>query len=764
MRKGPLYRPNTTSLSDQKQPESFTHMLRRRFSRESKPSGEHREFSRFQFPFSLKSSRSFTARPGAELTALEDYGSSLMSERGYDSDAQYISTPQRSDHLARSPASRGLGRLELSDLVEQSQERNEVEQWAMRDNRNISESQRSAFGMRFIPTPPQSVRNARTAFHAPSASGDGEYAQGQPMSNMNFVRSLPSLHSVNRELGTMTTEPSSADMVYNDSNEQNIMADWKRFLKTSRQRYGFASSESLTDPPRDIVVHKTRQAAQTPHPSRSFTDPHSIHLNELGISNRLASQSASAETASRSPSLAELLRKNKFGLSMSSSQGNVRSRQNTAMSADLGPGLRSQATVQRDASSCYSRQESLLSANASADAQSAKMTTRKVQSSKAEGMERLGNGSASVNNVPAPDSIVLSRFREHCDSGTSKSLGLPTRSNGTGDLGSPRKVSVGWMSNGRRVGYGYSLVSDSEGEQQCQPESTMVQSPGRKAEIVTAMEGIKKGRSASQGHPGDYEQVAASTSQEHGSYLVTNHSHRPEREAATLPRAASSVQPIKGYIESPYLRGIIGNGSSRDQEPTPVPVKEENGAGHQVTELRPMIKSEPRQVSQNSQYKNRAGDNVGRRWARLSRTMSAQPRVRKDKEDRQKTWVIGAPYPVTRRDAVASSSNEEDTVPEFLDAENHDENEDQASELQRNDSRAAKWALRFSKYRESKRLSSFHRQEPSQASSGGYQDCESSSLKRTTSTRSNATEDQECLQMPGSFEGSRWASRISRMF
>ncbi|KAJ5556423.1 hypothetical protein N7494_000338 [Penicillium frequentans] len=162
-----------------KQPESFSHRLRRRFSREYKWASDAREYRKFMFPFPRKSSRSAPSRPKPvhELMSPE-YGNSLMSERGYDSDAHYITTPRHD--LARSPAGRGFRRMELSDLIEQSQERSEAERWALFNNPTATDSQESAFGMHFIPTPPGTLRGPPTAFHTARETDASKY---QPLTH-----------------------------------------------------------------------------------------------------------------------------------------------------------------------------------------------------------------------------------------------------------------------------------------------------------------------------------------------------------------------------------------------------------------------------------------------------------------------------------------------------------------------------------------------------------------------------------------------------
>lgn len=56
-----------------------------------------------------------------------------------------------------------------------------------------------------------------------------------------------------------------------------------------------------------------------------------------------------------------------------------------------------------------------------------------------------------------------SRFAERFESARSLSSPAHGHNDADADLASPRKVSVGWMSGGRRLGYGYALVPANDG-------------------------------------------------------------------------------------------------------------------------------------------------------------------------------------------------------------------------------------------------------------------------------------------------------------
>ncbi|KAJ5172460.1 hypothetical protein N7492_005053 [Penicillium capsulatum] len=740
--------------------ESFSHKLRRRFSRESKSSGDHREPGTFVFPFPTRPSRSMVPKPSVNLAGFE-VGSSLMSERGYDSDAQFISTPNRADYLGRSPTNRALHRIELSDLIEQSHERSETERWLASGSPNFPESHESAFGMRFIPTPNGTLRGASSHFHTPQETrgsqipGQASAENGDPQDQdkrTHNIRSAPSLSSPNEdELSPTINVPSAI-------NEATLISDWKNFLRASRQRYGLASSGSLPPPSPELVVPKTRQ---TSHSGRSFTDPRSIHLSEMGISKQLASQSMSSGSFSFSPSIAKLVQGNQHRALTTPSQENMQMRQKSSTSTASQPGARVQVAHSRDPSSFYSRQSSALAGVPSSGSQSLRQSEDRGANNKADVKGRPTTNHAIDDSIPPPDHRVLSRFREHCDSGSLPLRGK-SRVNGINALASPRKVSIGWMSGGRRVGYGYSLVEDSEAEIEQHRDgsrSHRSQTPELKAEVVvmatdTTNDRQSRGQSV---HPP--EAAAPSTS-------TSSHSTHPEpvsasahtSKATTLPRVVDSpAQPASEYGSPLFLRPALENHFHQDLKSTDTLADcEALGSLHSS----PMVQNGHGEAVQTQQHNSNGDTSFARRWVRLSRSINILQTSQDGKHDVQKTWTIGAPHP-------AKEAHRATLIDSFDDALYHDANsgsmdKDPTPKLQANASRVTRWALKFSRGRDSRQVSIVHRQDPSQTSSSAYEDCESSSIKRATSFKRIPAEGG--FTMPGSFEGSRWASRISRMF
>ncbi|KAJ5647158.1 hypothetical protein N7490_003530 [Penicillium lividum] len=728
------------------QPESFSHRLRRRFSREPKSFSDARDYRKFIFPFPRKSSRSASSKSHQDPTALR-FGSSLLSERGYDSDAQYLTTP-RSDLLGRYPASRCSRRMPLSDLIEQSQERSDAERWALLNNQTTNESQESAFGMHFIPTPPGTLRGSPTTFHTARDTNESKYqpmapsplragrSQGSPIMNMNFGRSLPSLSSTHEPGGTHF-EHSPILNVFENSSGRDLMSDWKQFIKTSRDRYGMGSSGSLPPPSADLVVPKKGQPSNS---ARSFTDPRSIHLGELGISNRLVTHSQTSQAITCDPSITELVHKHK-GVLGDFSQENIPSSRSGA-SANSGNETPRNPNGQRDTSSCYS-QASPSSGTLSIGKLSFKKLTGKTINPKPAMQEILISDNEAVN-VPAPRSTLLSRFQEHCDSSNSDSPQFQSHATG---LVSPRKVSIGWMSGGRRVGYGYSPVPGKVGGS---PKKD-IQSPLQ----LTQVSSLKAEFAAANGAYGSHrlEQMAQSAPRD---YITSSpsHPHTPLYDL-TDHESIKSLKPNE-YAVAPHVQARLNQSSQKQFQITST---EDRSRVLCAPELTPTVQTEYCQFPRSSHYtsKGESSDKITRQLARLSRSVNTRFRMQN-----QKTGLDGMAHERLEYDPS------DETEPEFLDTD-HGESEDQAHELQPNISRTARWANRISRYRESKRLSTVRQQEHSQSSSGAYEDCDSArvSLKRALSTRSNTksntTDDADHLEIPGSFEGSRWASRISRL-
>ncbi|KAJ5176248.1 uncharacterized protein N7482_002125 [Penicillium canariense] len=745
-------------------PETISRMLRRRFSRESKDSSAHHEPSKFLFPFPRKSSRS-GSKATTELTALGDYGSSLMSESRYDSDAQFISTPQRD--LMDSPASRGRRRMELSNLIEQSHENGESERWAIGHGDNIPEPPVSAFGMHFIHTPPSSMRSQRSPYHKvhDAAFVEGERKHEHSI-KLNLARSLPNLNSISQGCRGPISVPPHAPHFSGGPNDQKHSRDCQS-MGISNHNYGVAASGSLPNQSSGMMVAKSRQQAASSTP---LTGTQTVHLEDKGMSHRFAPQCASSGPMSCNLSIDDLIRNDRYGAFMNASQETMPASPRSATSIACGHDPRTQIYHQRDGSSYYSHRPNPISANAS-----------RAHSPALDVEKHIGIGSRSTFKLTAEDAnlhhgspqtngMLSSKFEEHCDNGSPEAQ-VHLESNDIHGIGSPRKVSAGWMSGGRRVGYGYSPVPNDEAvqhTQHCDSHSPVRPCSTQKTEPVIHDANLQRGH-AGQSHGGrtDHVYAAEPTIPETKSTPVNHHSNRPEVGRATVPRARNPTRTINDYPEPPYLRDILSGRYSEEHDRESV-ISDERGTGSlRAAKVPPKSQAEHCQVPQSSHHVSRPADTPLHRWARLSQSMKANPLTVKDQKGRR-SGIRGVIQPKKGQQVPNSGDNAVDIDPDYLGIEHDLTGGDVAHLLRPSNSRGAKWVRRLSKHKESTWHSNVHQQEISQASSGPYLDCDHNDLERANSTKSTLAEDfanmyQGCLDMPGSFEGSRWANRTSRM-
>ena len=745
----------------QKQPGTFTHLLRRRVSRESKTSNDHCDSGKISLPFPLKA-RS-TTKSGTELMVLEAVGSSLMSERGYDSDAQDIPTPIRANHMAASPAAQGFRRMELSDLVERSQERDESERWTTDQSPHTSDCRDSPYGMHYIPTPKSSLRGVPHPLREANSQHltlEDERTRGEHVLQMGLARSLPNMNASSHGSGPLISTHPPALVRPDVVDDMNFLAHWDQSLRRG-QRNGMATSGSAPNLSTDTLVAQRRQPGTS---AMSLTDLRALHLGDLKISHRLASQTMSSGSVSHNPSSIDLARNNRHGQFMSSSHENLQPRQRSPQGQ----------ISRRDPSSFYSHQGSH---------PSSKDTSPRVQSlSHFENPIHINQGTNGnpQGGSPVADNgfIHESRFREHCDAANSPAYNHG-QLYGPNNLRSPRRVSAGWMSGGRRVGYGYSPVSGAE-DAQTQHQGD----DGHSSEVAGWRPPMKNGRqlqSPFQDCRMGPQESMESIIKEPRPIPPPMNPKRHEIGAATVPRTRTSPRSAKDYPMPPYLRAFIGsrvNRSSLDYETGAVWVDETSPPDLRAQEVPPTTRNEHCEVPQSSHSSTRPHDASATRWARLSRSMNVQLRARKNGEglDGHETGSFG-----DSRSAIGHSvGNLRDTADppsgyvetkhsatEPLIADQHDEDKDQAGQMHSSNSRSSRWLLKLSKREASRRLSNMHKQETSQTSAA-FLECDSSSARRTNSTKSSGAEDpasvyQDCLHMPGSFDGSRWANRGSKV-
>ncbi|OKO95658.1 hypothetical protein PENSUB_11170 [Penicillium subrubescens] len=716
------------------------------------------------FPFPRKSSRS-ASKPATQLAALSAYGSSLMSESRYDSDAHFISTPRRD--LIDSPAHRARRRMELSDLIERSQEQRESERWAIGQGDDIPEPPESVYGLRFIPTPPGTIRSQRSLYpkvhHAVSFEGHQNHT-------MNSARSLPDMHLASQRGNGSVAGPSPVNYI-RGGNDQNCSTD-SQSMDMSNQKHGATSPTSLSSQLPDLVVAKKRQRTDS---GVFFMDGQPVHLEDMGISHRLASQSTSSTPVSCNPSIAELIHSNRYGIFMNTSHENMPKAQRSTTSITSGHNLQAPIYHHQVGSSYYSEHPSSLLGNASplrspSLALNSEQYVVTVHGSK----YNVAAEEANLQHARALASPAIgSKFREHCDSVISLNPHGKVESKEAPGVEAPRKVSVGWMSGGRRVGYGYSPVPDEEAaqyEQHGHGHPNPQQAPGQKAEAAMSDANLPGGHIRhNQVQKSDLVHAAGPSTPEPQSKTVNHPANTPEVNPTSLLSGGDSNQTNNEFPEPPYLRAIMEGRHSREQDCGPVVSEKRSTRSLHAAKMPPMTQSEHSHVPQSTNNMSQQSDTALQHCSRLSQSLNSNPQKPKNKRGHR----TGIPDSVRQEKGQHVPSSEHTAVdidPGYLGIEHDSNAEDAARLLRPSNPRNANWVRRLSKHQVSKRQSNAHGQEVSQLSPGLYRNFGSGSLERADSTKSIGTNVeelasmyQECLEMPGSFEGSRWASRTSRM-
>ncbi|KAJ5105467.1 hypothetical protein NUU61_002814 [Penicillium alfredii] len=699
-----------------------------------------------------------------------------MSARGYDSDAQCIVTPTHMDRFAGSPAARGFRRLGLGNLIEQSHDMPSSGFGANERNHMISETREAPPGMCFTPPGSLNLPLSMRGTGTPCATDEGTRSlpslgegrlEDHPGNRPDFARSLPSLPLSQGGSNPSHLERFPTIEVPVGFNGQNLMADWVQFLKTKGQNHSMTSSGSLTNQAADITVPKSRQSNTSP---RSFSGTRSLHLGDLGISHMLAAPSMSSELLSGNPSTVDLVRANRYGMLLSSSNEKNRPHQKSETSANAGSGSQSQAFPhKRDASSIYSRPSSPFSAGAPTNPQSPKVHAVNILKSTLGSKDNLLGESAIVENNPDQRiDFLQSKFVERFDSASAEAYRVRAVSSEASELGSPRKVSIGWMSGGRRVGYGYTMVSGAEEGSEhprLKDTSNENQTSNEKMQEVPAVDRNEETKDCQLAkHSNNTLKPAETSTVQHGSSMTAD---EPDCQALsgadTLSKRNTVADITRETTVSASLWARLRNRSSRDHD-------------HALTTNEPSPQvippSDQGDVPPNAGITGIMTDTLVNRWSRMSRNPSIQPRPRKDREDThhgRKTWVLGASRPDKGQDTSISIEQPGSLQPEECRVTAQDDkNASKVHNSPPSAPRSNRWGFMFFRHRQSRRISTAHPKGPSQASSGQYQDCTSNSLDRADSTRSNRAEDlasmyQECIEMPGSFEGSQWASRLSRV-
>ncbi|KAJ5968648.1 hypothetical protein N7501_004896 [Penicillium viridicatum] len=667
---------------------------------------------------------------------------SLMSARGYDSDAQCIGSPQHADHVRASPRSPAFRRMGLHDLIEYSRERNDLEMWAGANSHDQSDTPGTPFGMHYIPTPPGSLRG-RAAHPDSAAEGTGSqsvatFKNEQSGEQNTFTKSFPSLHASREELAPPNQEHLRSREGFkctsSGENLQNLVADWSQYMGTDRDDYRAASSTSLAREDPGITVSKTRQPTSS---SSAHSGSRVPHLGDLDLSHRLAGTSMGSGPPSANPSMSELPRPNRYGPQMAS-QENFQFQERSGISKIGGSEPQKQATShQRDSSSFYSRQSSNPSRGASA-VQSLRVHAANAMDSLPNIHAQMAAETGSFQNELKPVAEVpKSKFVEQLDAANWESPQVHGIFNGPNGAGPQRRVSPGWMTGGRRMGYGYSLVDNAEAH------SPAVGGNGSPLPNGSRHRDTSGPRSDSRQSPSNRS--------------PTNATGEPVLTPTMWAKMKS--HSVRDTRHAPLAADLAGGGMATDE------AHRASSSRTQHIESPTSIKS-PTSAKTPSSAKSFYIEDVDEtflsRWAKVSRSTRKQPQPDMYHDSTHGRSVCTSDTsPLGERRFSMDQTNHHSV---YFDPSNGRSADKQNGEPSR--SRSGRWIPKISRNRESKKRSNLPLKEPSEKSPVPYQERPSSDLGRANSTRSDMAEElasayQECIGIPGAFYGSRWASRTS---
>ena len=423
-----------------------------------------------------------------------------MSEKGYDSDAQFVSTPKRTIPITELPLAPTNIRRDMSPLRNSYQAgeigdmSGQLEQSVSKEVGNVAVTRHRRHG---------GVNGSQSTLA--SRSSPQPHRVSSPLSNATNH----SIHDQNAESyrpGPISEQSgTSAGTGYGIASPPRSMPGEKgRFYATVArqnlhgtdqvqiaQAFHGKSADSSTGDNSGFTVAKRRQQSSR----ESSSELRSIHLADMNISKALAlaSPPTSPRSLSQNPSVDEDRQVNMNSIRSLSGQYHDCVGQRVANTPSLGRhGWNLDIPHKRDASSFYSPKSSISSTGIPREFRFPELTgntysplgsERKLSSTEntqvptgiiANAIQQSAN-QALIEPSPAgngpetqPDALK-SKFVE--EFGINRPMAF-TRSTSTGSIDPnedlpPRKVSVGWMSGGRRVGYGYTLVAeDEEGNQE----------------------------------------------------------------------------------------------------------------------------------------------------------------------------------------------------------------------------------------------------------------------------------------------------------
>lgn len=705
------------------------------------------------FPFSLKPKPNTKANTG--LAALEHMGSSLMSARGYDSDAQCIASPQHDNHIRASPKSPGIRRTGLHELIEHSREQNNSQVLSGAQDYCQSDSTGIPLGLHYIPTPPSSLRGRTDMTHnSPAAEGTAEQPvrliRDEGLSQQNASSSsLPRIHINAEELAPPHRNRNREGIIAGSSEIlQDLVADWANYVGSNPNDFRTASSASLAAQDHGIMVSKRRQPTSSP---RAHPEARVPHLGDLDLSHRLAGTSMGSAPPSNNPSMAELPRPNRYGRQMIS-QDNLKLYEGSGSLTITGNESQTQDLAHpRDASSFYSRQSSIASGNATPAVQSLRIRAPNAFNNLPNIHTQMGDKSPlSPNEVEPGTDVLRSKFVEQLDMArprAAQACGIPDETNGGGPQ---RRVSPGWMTGGRRVGYGYDMVDNAEDHSPT--KSLHRDDPGSMSKSFPGHEA-----NTSSTYRRDVVPLAQPITPDQG-YKRSN--------SRSSPMTMIQVDTKGGPILTPTMWAKMRSHSIRRDGHVPLA---ENPTHEGVTPTK-NYRVDPDKAQQNRSptspkvdYVEGTDETFLGRWVKASRSTSKRAQPAKDPDPRHVHHIYTPEIPP--RDGRRFSMDQTNRPPSvYFDPSSNKSADKLNREPSR--SRSGRWILRFSRNRDSKRRSNIVPKEPSQELAVQYQERAASGLERADSTRSDAAEElasayQDCIEMPGAFYGSRWASRTS---
>ncbi|RHZ58858.1 uncharacterized protein CDV56_108132 [Aspergillus thermomutatus] len=404
-----------------------------------------------------------------------------MSERGYDSDAQFISTPTHIADYVKAAAS--IGRKGVPPAQPY---RNEGKSLCAKDEKcpiyqhtevSLSSPEHEGWS-------PQALHGLFIS-HEPKVQSPKARGSPRPRAGLNN-ETTPNEN--NENYGPVPIASASAASL-------NIFDDEDIISPALQEQPGSSGRGSnrpdhplnllgpLTEHSPELLITKRRQR----HPV-STSEGQSIHLTDMNISKMLASASTSPRILSASQSSDENPPGSNSGTWTAQYQGGSLGAPARILTPFWDAGvLKLGVQDARQASSCYSPRTSSASADVPANIEKTNVNQNKREINCSRTPFAALSLDASSRSVPLSETNVpslhdgslgktdalKSRFTEQFDLNRSiTSLGSVAMSSG---MTSPRKVSIGWMSGGRRLGYGYTLV-DGDKDDTAEKESSKASS------------------------------------------------------------------------------------------------------------------------------------------------------------------------------------------------------------------------------------------------------------------------------------------------